>query len=76
MVEVGDKAPEVEPVDTERVPVRISIFRGKPTVLLFTLVRLLGVGTKEMCTMRDSLAEYNKLNANVVGISVDGPVPE
>ena len=23
--------------------------------------------------MRDSLAQYNKLNANVVGISVDGP---
>jgi peroxiredoxin len=73
MVEVGDKAPEIELVDTERVPVRISSFKGKPTVLLFYPGAFTGVCTKEMCTIRDSLAQYNKLNANVVGISVDSP---
>ena len=73
MVEVGDKAPDVELVDTEKAPVRISSFKGKPIVLLFYPGAFTGTCTKEMCTMRDSLSQYNKLNANVVGVSVDGP---
>ena len=32
-----------------------------------------GVCTKEMCTLRDSLASFSKLGAQVVGISVDAP---
>ena len=32
-----------------------------------------GVCDSEMCSLRDSMAEFNELNANVVGISVDSP---
>ena len=52
---------------------KISDFKGKTTVLLFFPGAFTGVCTKEMCTFRDSMANYNKLNANVVGISVDSP---
>jgi glutaredoxin-dependent peroxiredoxin len=71
MVEVGDKIPDVELVDTERTPVKLSSFKGKPVVFLFYPGAFTGVCTKEMCTFRDSLAKFNGLN--VVGISVDVP---
>ncbi len=73
MVEIGQRAPDVQLIDTDRKPVKISDFKGKTTVLLFFPGAFTGVCTKEMCTFRDSMANYNKLNANVVGISVDSP---
>jgi peroxiredoxin len=73
MVDVGKEAPDVELVDTEKNLVKISDYRGKPTVLLFYPGAFTGVCTKEMCTFRDGLAKYNQLGVNVVGISVDGP---
>ena len=73
MVEVGQKAPEVEFVDTERKQVKISDFKGKTTVLAFFPGAFTGVCTKEMCTFRDSLSKFSSLDANVVGISVDSP---
>ena len=73
MVEVGQKIPDLELVDTEKKTVRLSDYKGKPTVLLFYPGAFTGVCTKEMCTMRDGLSKYNQLGVNVVGISVDGP---
>jgi len=73
LVEIGQRAPDVQLIDTDRKPVKISDFKGKTTVLLFFPGAFTGVCTKEMCTFRDSMANYNKLNANVVGISVDSP---
>ena len=32
-----------------------------------------GVCTKELCTFRDAMSNFNNLNAQVVGISVDAP---
>jgi glutaredoxin-dependent peroxiredoxin len=73
MVEVGQKAPNVELVDTDRKPVKISDLKGKPAVLLFYPGAFTGVCTKEMCSFRDSLTKYNQLGVSVLGISVDGP---
>jgi glutaredoxin-dependent peroxiredoxin len=73
MVEVGQTAPDVELVDTEKKPMKISDFKGKTTVLLFYPGAFTGTCTKEMCTFRDSLSRFNNMDANVVGISVDGP---
>ena len=73
LVEIGQKAPDVELVDTEKKPVRISDLKGKTTVLAFFPGAFTGVCTKEMCTFRDNLAKFNSLSANVVGISVDSP---
>lgn len=71
MVEVGEKIPDVELVDTERNLVRLSNYNGRPLILLFYPGAFTGVCTKELCTFRDSMAKFNGLN--VVGISVDAP---
>lgn len=73
MIGVGQKAPDIQLVDIDKKPVKISDFQGKTTVLLFFPGAFTGVCTKEMCAFRDALSMYNNLNANVVGISVDSP---
>jgi peroxiredoxin len=72
-IEIGKPAPDVELVDTDLKSVRISDFKGSITVLAFFPGAFTQVCTKEMCTFRDSMAMFNKLNAKVVGISVDPP---
>lgn len=72
-VQVGQQAPEVTLVNYDRKPVKISEFRGKPSVLLFFPGAFTTTCTKEMCTFRDGMAEYGKLNAQVIGMSVDMP---
>lgn len=66
-------APDVQLVDTELKPVKISDFRGKVTVLAFYPGAFTSVCTKEMCTIRDMMGKFNSLGATVVGISVDPP---
>jgi peroxiredoxin len=73
MVEVGQNAPEISLIDTERKPAKVSDYKGKTTVLAFYPGAFTGVCTKEMCTFRDDMAKFNSLDANVVGISVDSP---
>jgi peroxiredoxin len=70
---VGAFAPAFTLTDTERKPRLLSEFVGKKTVLLFYPGAFTGVCTKEMCAIRDSLAAFNSLNAQVVGISEDSP---
>jgi peroxiredoxin len=48
-------------------------FGKKQTVLLFFPLAYTGVCTQEMCDQTSGLAEYEKLGANVIGISVDSP---
>jgi len=72
-VKKGDKAPSFTLFDTDRKERSLSEFLGKKTVLAFYPGAFTGVCTKEMCTLRDSIAELGKLNAQVVGISVDSP---
>ena len=73
-VSVGSKAPQFTLADTSKTPRSpISEFAGKKIVLLFYPGAFTGVCDKEMCSFRDSLAAYNSLNAQVIGISVDSP---
>jgi len=72
-VKVGDHAPDFTLPDAEKKPRSLSEFKGKKTVLAFYPGAFTGVCTKEMCAIRDSLADLNSLNAQVVGISVDSP---
>jgi len=60
--------------DTGLVDIKLSDnFGKKKTVLLFFPLAFTGVCTTEMCSVRDSLQQYQKLNAAVYGISVDSP---
>ncbi|AHC51425.1 alkyl hydroperoxide reductase [Sulfolobus acidocaldarius SUSAZ] len=74
MPEVGEKAPEIELVDTDLKKWKIPTdFKGKVVVLAFYPGAFTSVCTREMCTFRDSLSKFNELNAVVLGISVDPP---
>ena len=72
-LKIGDKAPAFTLPDTEKKERSLAEFVGKKTVLAFYPGAFTGVCTKEMCTLRDSLASFNAMNAQVVGISVDSP---
>lgn len=72
-VAVGQQAPAFELIDSERKARSSSEFAGKPLVLVFYPGAFTGACTSEMCAFRDHLAQFNSLNAQVVGISVDTP---
>lgn len=69
----GTKAPEFSLYNTEKQKVSLSDFKGQNLVILFFPMAFTGVCTKELCAVRDSLAQFNNTNASVVGISVDSP---
>jgi len=73
MLKVGEKAPDFTLPDTEKKSRTLSEFSGKNLVLAFYPGAFTGVCTKEMCTLRDSLSNFESMNAQVVGISVDAP---
>ena len=70
--DVGAKAPDFTLPNQDREAVTLSeqVQKG-PVVLAFVPSAFSGVCTKELCTFRDSLAELTKVNATVLGISVD-----
>ncbi len=72
-VNVGDKAPDFEAPDTSLKMKKLSDFKGQKIVLAFFPGAFTAVCTKEMCTFRDSMINFNKINAKVIGISVDSP---
>lgn len=76
-IEVGKKAPDftLKTKTSEGLQdVKLSDNYGKTnTVLLFFPFAFTGVCTEEMCTIRDSLASYQALDAEVYGIAVDSP---
>jgi glutaredoxin-dependent peroxiredoxin len=71
-IKVGTHAPHVTLFDTERKAVSFPE-HGHVTVLAFFPAAFTSVCTKELCTFRDAIAEYRKLDATVYGISVDSP---
>jgi peroxiredoxin len=73
VLKIGDKAPDFELPDYNLKMRKLSDYLGNKTVLAFFPGAFTSVCTKELCTFRDSLANLNKLNAKVVGISVDPP---
>ena len=72
-VKIGDKAPDFTLIDATRKPRSLKEFQGKKAVLAFFPAAFTGVCTKEFCTFPDSLANLEKMDAQVVGISVDPP---
>jgi len=71
----GEKAPSFTLPDTERKQRSLQELLSPKgaTILAFYPGAFTGVCTKEMCTFRDSLANLNSMDAQVVGISVDSP---
>jgi peroxiredoxin len=69
----GDKAPAFKLPNTDKKEVSLEDFKGKNLVLLFFPLAFTSVCTTELCSMRDNIADYANVNAEVVAISVDSP---
>jgi peroxiredoxin len=68
---VGSQAPDFSLLDTTEQPVTLSSQKGKNVVIFFFPKAFTSVCTEELCTVRDNLGQYESLNAQVFGISVD-----
>jgi peroxiredoxin len=71
---IGDTAPRftlpAEPGEIVDVGARMG---ERPVVLLFFPLAFSSVCTEELCTVRDNWDEWESLEADVFGISVDSP---
>ncbi|MDP5121511.1 MAG: redoxin domain-containing protein [Spirosomaceae bacterium] len=72
-LKVGDKAPDFTLVNTDTKEVSLADYKGKNVVLLFFPLAFTGVCTTELCEMRDNIATYSNLDAEIVAVSVDSP---
>jgi peroxiredoxin len=73
-LKVGDVAPNFSLKSTSNETYTLSDFKGKiNVVLLFFPAVGTGVCEKELCSTRDSMKDYEGLNAQVLAVSVDGP---
>lgn len=75
-LKVGDKAPDFKlpsfTPSADLTHISLSDFKGKNVALVFFPQAFTGVCTTEMCTMRDNFDSYKDMNAEILGISVDG----
>ena len=76
-LEVGTKAPDftlkTKTADGLQDVTLSDNFGNGKTVLLFFPLAFTSVCLEELCTVRDSLQDYNDLNATVYAVSVDSP---
>ncbi|MFH1327677.1 MAG: redoxin domain-containing protein [Candidatus Bathyarchaeota archaeon] len=72
-IEVGRKAHDFELFDSEMKLRKLSEFLGAKVVIAFFPAAFTPVCEMEMCHFRDSLANLNEMEVQVVGISVNDP---
>ena len=70
---IGQVAPHFSLFDTNRSLVNLSDKIGQKIILFFFPAAWTSVCSKEMCSVGDDLSFYQKLGAEVIGISVDSP---
>lgn len=70
---VGKPAPAVNLWGADKKPLDLASLKGSKVVIAFFPGAFTGVCEKELCTLRDSMAEFNQLDAKVIGVSVDSP---
>jgi peroxiredoxin len=72
-LQVGDKAPNFSLIADDKSEISLQNYKGKNVVVLFFPLAFTSVCTTELCSMRDNIAQYNDLNAQILAISVDSP---
>ena len=70
-IEIGQAAPDFTLYDSAKNKVTLSDHRGQNILLLFFPLAFTSTCTAELCSVRDNISFYNKVNATVFGISVD-----
>jgi peroxiredoxin len=73
-IDLGSKIPEVNLYGYDMKPKSLSEFMGKNLVVAFFPGAFTGVCTKEVCTLQDGLGNFNQMNAEVIGVTVDSPL--
>jgi len=73
MVEIGDMAPDFTLVNQNREKVNLSEQLGEKLILAFYPGAFTGGCTKEMCMLRDQIAEFEEFKVKVFAISVNDP---
>ena len=68
---VGDPAPEVAAPGTNGKDIKLSDYRGSWVVLFFYPKAFTPGCTAEACSLRDGYADIQKLNAVILGASLD-----
>lgn len=69
----GQTAPPFSLPAYDKKTVSLEDYRGKNLVLLFFPAAFSGTCTAELCALRDDIAAYQNLNADILAISVDLP---
>jgi len=72
MIKEGQKAPDFNALDYNGKKVNLKNFRGKNVVLYFYPKDDTPGCIKEACSFRDDIQMYKGMDAEVVGVSVDG----
>ena len=72
-LQVGTQAPDFTLKSNKMQDVKLSELRGSKVLLLFVPLAFTSVCTKELCSMRDGLKDYEGLDCKVFGISTDSP---
>lgn len=70
-IEIGQAAPDFTLYDSAKNKVTLSDQHGQNILLLFFPLAFTSTCTAELCSVRDNMSFYNKVNAMVFGISVD-----
>jgi glutaredoxin-dependent peroxiredoxin len=75
MLQTGMVAPDFTLYDADKKERKLSEFlvSGKKTIVAFYPGAFTGTCTQELCTFRDMFADLQAMNAQLVGVSVDGP---
>ncbi len=71
MIEEKKIAPDFTLLDQNGKEVTLSSFRGKKVILYFYPKDNTPGCTKEACSLRDNIPDFENLNATVIGISPD-----
>ncbi len=71
--ETGEKAPDFTLVNQDMKPTSLKDHRGHKVALAFYPGAYTGVCKKELCTLRDSIARLEELDAQILAISVNDP---
>jgi peroxiredoxin len=72
-ITIGEKAPNFRLFNQDKKEIELAELKGKNILILFFPFAFTSTCTKELCDVRDNLAMYNSLNAQVLGVSVDSP---
>ncbi|MCW3073568.1 MAG: peroxiredoxin [Flaviaesturariibacter sp.] len=71
MIQIGQQAPDFSLFDTGKNKLSLSDLRGKNVLLLFFPLAFTSVCTAELCSIRDSIKQYEAVDAQPLGISTD-----